>query len=122
MAKTNYQTIADYHRDFNGEALKRMKVIRKIIKDLVPAAEETISYQIPCFKYKGNLIHYCGFANHITLSYPYSDAFWKHFRRQLVNYKTSKAAIQFPLSQPLNELLVWEIIAFRKNENDEKEK
>ncbi len=122
MAKTNYRTINEYHRAFNGESLKRMKVIRKIIRDQVPAAEESISYQIPCFKYKGNLIYYSAFTNHITLSYPYSEAFWKHFRRQLEGYKTSKSAIQFPFSKPLDELFIWEIIAFRKNENDEKKK
>ena len=63
MAKTNFQTIDDYHRTFSGEHLKRMQRIRKIIHDIVPEAEETISYQIPCFKYKGYLIYYCAFPN-----------------------------------------------------------
>jgi len=52
MAKTNFKSIDEYHQAFSGEALDRMQTIRKIIKEVVPDAEETISYQIPCFKYK----------------------------------------------------------------------
>jgi len=118
MAKTNYQTIDDYHQEFNGEHLKRMQIIRKIIKDLVPDAEETISYQIPCFKYKGYLIYYCAFPKHISLSHPYSEAFWEHFKTDLEGYKTSKSVIQFPMDKPLPEELIKEIVGFRKKENE----
>jgi hypothetical protein len=40
MAKTNYQTIDEYHQEFSGESLGRMQTIRKIIHDVVPGAEE----------------------------------------------------------------------------------
>ena len=53
MAKTDYQTIDEYHQGFEGEVLLRMQAIRKIIKEEVPGVEEKISYQIPCFKYHG---------------------------------------------------------------------
>ncbi|HKG06516.1 MAG TPA: DUF1801 domain-containing protein [Pedobacter sp.] len=120
MAKTDYQSINDYHQTFSGEALARMETIRKIIHDVVPGAEETISYQIPCFKYNGYLIYYCAFPNHISLSNPFSAAFWEHFKADLEGYKTSKAVIQFPANKPLPEQLIKEIIAFRKKENEEK--
>jgi uncharacterized protein YdhG (YjbR/CyaY superfamily) len=120
MAKTNYLTVDDYHKAFSGEPLKRMKSIRKIIHDVVPGVEETISYQIPCFKYNGYLIYYCAFANHISLSYPYSEAFWKHFKINLQGYKTSKSVIQFPMENLLPEKLIKEMLVFRKKENEEK--
>lgn len=122
MAKTNYQTIDEYHQAFSGEVLERMKTIRKIIKEVVPAVEECISYQIPCFKYNGYLIYYCAFPKHITLSNPYSEAFWEHFKADLEGYKTSKSAIQIPADKPLPEKLVKKIVTFRKKENDEKAK
>lgn len=122
MAKSNYKTIDDYHQTFSGEHLNRMQIIRKIIKELVPETEETISYQIPCFKYHGYLIYYCAFTNHISISYPYSEAFWNHFRTDLQGYKTSKSAIQFPMENPLPEKLIKEIISFRKKENEAKQK
>lgn len=87
---------------------------------MVAEAEETISYQIPCFKYKGYLIYYCAFPKHITLSNPYSEAFWEYFKADLEGYKTSKSAIQIPMAKPLPEKLIEKIVTFRKTENEEK--
>ena len=120
MAKTNYQTIDEYHRGFSGEALHRMQIIRKIIHHEVPGVEECISYQIPCFKYKGYLIYYCAFPKHISLSNPFSEAFWEHFRLDLEGYKTSKSVIQIPINKPLPEKLIKDIVSFRKSENEQK--
>jgi uncharacterized protein YdhG (YjbR/CyaY superfamily) len=120
MAKTDYKSIDQYHADFEGETLFRLNKIRSIIKEVVPTAEEAISYQIPCFKYEGYLIYYCGFAKHITLSNPFSEAFLSHFQSDLKGYKMSKAAIQIPTDKPLPEDLIKRIIEFRKKENEEK--
>lgn len=118
MAKTDYRSVDQYHDAFSGESLARMQTIRKIIHDVVPDVEEVISYQIPCFKYKGYLIYYCAFPKHISLSHPYSEAFWEHFKADLEGYKTSKSVIQFPTDKPFPEALIRAIIAFRKKEND----
>lgn len=120
MAKTNYQTIDEYHQAFNGETLARMQTIRKIIHEIVPDAVECISYQIPCFKYHGYMIYYCAFPKHISLSHPYSNAFWEHFKADLKGYKTSKSVIQIPTDKPLPEALIRKIITFRKKENEVK--
>jgi uncharacterized protein YdhG (YjbR/CyaY superfamily) len=121
MAKTNFQTIDEYHQTFTGEALERMKTIRKIIHDVVPEAVEGISYQIPCFKYgNGYLIYYCAFPKHVSISHPFSAAFWEHFKADLGGYKTSKAVIQFPTDKPLPDKLIKDMIAFRKKECEEK--
>ena len=122
MAKTNYRTIDEYHQAFTGEVLDRLQAIRKIINEAVPDVAESISYQIPCFKYKGYLIYYCAFPKHISLSNPYSEAFWEYFKSDLEGYKTSKAVIQFPNNKPLPEKLIKKIVAFRKKENEGKQK
>ena len=117
MAKTDYKTIDQYHKAFAKEQVERMQIIRDIIHKVVPDVEETISYQIPCFKYNGYLVYYCAFLKHITISNPYSAAFWEHFRKDLEGYKTSKAVIQFPNDKPLPEKLIRKIVEFRKKEN-----
>ena len=96
-----------------------MQTIRKIIHDTVQDAEECISYQIPCFRYKGYLVYYCAFDKHVSLSHPYSEAFREHFKDDLQEYKTSKSVIRFPLDKPLPEGLIKKMIAFRKKENEE---
>ena len=120
MAKTDFQNIDEFHQTFSGEALARMQTIRKIIHEVVPAAEEGISYQVPCFKYHGYLIYYSAYPKHVSISHPFSAAFWEHFKADLNGYKTSKAVIQIPTDKPFPEKLIKDIIAFRKMENEEK--
>lgn len=122
MAKTDFKTIQDYHATFDGETLLRMQTIRGIILSVVPEVEETISYQIPCFKYNGYLIYYAAYAKHISLSYPFSQAFLTEFATELKAYKTSKSAIQIPLNKPLPIEMIKQIILFRKNENEQNKK
>lgn len=119
MAKTAYQNIDQYQEVFSGETLERIKTLRQIIKKTVPEAAECISYQIPCFKYKGYLIYYAAYPNHISISHPFSEAFLKHFETELKGYKVSKSVIQLPNGQPLPEKLIKEILAFRKKENEQ---
>jgi uncharacterized protein YdhG (YjbR/CyaY superfamily) len=122
MAKTDFKTIAEYHATFEGDTLERMQQIRDLIHRLVPEVEETISYQIPCFKYKGYLIYYCAFPKHITISHVWSEAFLAHFGEDLKGYKVSKSAIQLPSKQPLPIELIERIIVFLKAENEAKDK
>lgn len=119
MAKTDYKSIDEYHKVFSGDSLERMKTIRKIINQTVPDAEECISYQIPCFKYKGYLIYYSAYPKHISLAHPFSKAFLEHFKTDLEGYKVSKSVIQFPNDEPLPENFIKNIVAFRKKENEE---
>lgn len=119
MAKTDYKTIDQYHKAFSGEVVKRMQAIRELIHEVVPGVEETISYQIPCFKYKGYLIYYSAYAKHITISHPWSAALLKKFEKELKGYKVSKSAIQLPLGEELQVGLIKKIVQFRKKENEE---
>lgn len=118
MAKTNYLTVDEYHASVSGETASRLEQIRQIIHRAVPGVEETISYQIPCFKYLGYLIYYSAYSNHISISYPYSASFLEHFQEQLKKYKVSKSAIQIPhkTALPVEEIAAW--IEFRKAENE----
>jgi len=117
MAKTEYKTIDQYHTAFPAGIVKRMQKIRKIINKVVPDAEETISYQIPCFKYNGYLLYYSAYTKHISLSHPYSDNFLKHFKADLKAYKVTKSAIPIPNNIDLPVELIKRIVEFRKKEN-----
>lgn len=118
MAKTDFKSIDEYHTTFSPELVGRMQQIREIVHQAVPEAEEVISYQIPCFKYKGYLIYYSGYKNHISLSYPFSKSFLDEFAEELNKFKVSKSAIQIQNDMPLPVDLLRRIIEFRKKEND----
>ena len=117
MAKTDFKSIDQYHKMFSPELVRRMQQVRDIVHEIVPDVEETISYQIPCFKYNGYLIYYSAFTSHISLSHPYSKEFLQEFSDELNGFKVSKSAIQFPNNKPLPLDLITRMIAFRKNEN-----
>lgn len=119
MAKTDYKTIDEYQSVFPAELQERMQAIREIVHKVAPEAEEVISYQIPCFKYKGYLIYYSAYAKHISLSHPFSEALLEKFSKELKQYKVSKSAIQLPNNEPLPVELIERIIAFRKKENED---
>ena len=122
MAKTDYKTIDAYHEAFPADVQIRMQSIRDVIHKVVPDVEEAISYQIPCFKYKGYLIYYSAYAKHISISSPFSEALLKKFEKDLKKLKVSKSAIQLPNEDPLPLALIKGIVEFRKKENDEKAK
>jgi uncharacterized protein YdhG (YjbR/CyaY superfamily) len=87
--------------------------VRKIIKQIVPDAEETISWGMPTFKYnKKNLIHFAAFKNHMSL-FPGAPV---KFKEKLKDYKLSKGTIQFTLEKPLPESLIKEIVHDRLEE------
>jgi len=120
MAKTDYKTIDEYHNAFPAELRERMESVRRLIHKIVPGAEEAISYQIPCFKYKGYLIYYSAYAKHISLSYPFSTGLLKTFEEELQKYKVSKSAIQFPNNEVLPLNFIKKLVTYRKKENEGK--
>jgi uncharacterized protein YdhG (YjbR/CyaY superfamily) len=119
MAKTDYQSIDEYHQVFPEEVQERLQTIRGLVHKIAPEAVEVISYQIPAFKIgKKFLIYYAGFAKHITVSNPWSDVFLTAFAKELKGLKVSKAVIQFPLDKPLPVEFIERILKFRKEETE----
>lgn len=88
-----------------------LRAIRKIIKEVVPDAEECISYNMPAYKLGAPIAYFAAYKNHVGF-YPTSAPI-KEFLDQLTAYKTSKGAIQFPYSQPLPIHLIRNIILYR---------
>ena len=81
--------------------------VRKTLLDALPSAQECISWRMPTYWDKHNIFHFAAFKNHIGI-YPGSEAI-EHFSNRLVDYKTSKGAIQLPYNKPLPLDLIAEI-------------
>ncbi|SEI38523.1 Uncharacterized conserved protein YdhG, YjbR/CyaY-like superfamily, DUF1801 family [Dyadobacter sp. SG02] len=118
MAKTDFKSVDEYQDTFQGEKKERLAAIRKTIREAAPQAEEVISYQIPAYKHFGFLIYYSGATNHISLSYPYSQALLDEFKTELSKYKMSKSALQLPDKDPLPLDLIKRIVEYRLKENE----
>lgn len=81
--------------------------VRSTLRAALPDAEERISWSMPTYWQKRNIIHFAAAKAHIGL-YPGAEAM-ERFAAKLADYKTSKGAVQFPYSKPLPLDLISEI-------------
>lgn len=92
------------------EVQDRMRAIRAVILENAPEAQEKISWGMATYMLHGTLIHFAAQKHHIGL-YPGVEAVVA-FLPRLEGYKTSKGAIQLPLSKPLPLDLVRDIVMY----------
>ena len=112
--------IDEYIAGFPKDVQKILNKIRLTIKKAAPKAEEAISYQIPTFRLRGNLVHFAAYKNHIGL-YPAPRAVEK-FKKELERYGSSKATIKFSLDEPIPYDLITRIVEFRVEQSPAKAK
>ena len=113
--KTGFTSIDEYIATFPEEIQKILEKIRATIKAAAPEAEEKISYQMPTFFLKGNLVHFAAFKKHIGF-YPVPTGIEK-FKKELSAYAGAKGSVQFPLDKPIPYGLIGKIVKFRVKEN-----
>lgn len=118
MAKSPYTTIDQYIAAQPAQRQPCMEEMRAIIREAAPEATEKISWGMPTFYLKGNLVHFALGKNHLGF-YP-GESGVANFLPKLAAYKTSKGAIQLPLGQPLPAELIREIVTFRVAEQKRK--
>ena len=67
--------------------------LRQTILEVLPEAEEGISYQVPAFRVEGKVIAgFAAFKNHLSYL-PHSGSVFPLLRDELASYKTSKGAL-----------------------------
>ena len=115
MTRKRFETIDGYIATFPKNVQYILEEMRKVIKESAPESEETISYGMPTFKLRGNLVHFAAYKNHIGF-YPTPSGI-EAFKEDLSPYKSSKGAVQFPIDKPIPFELVKKIVIFRVEEN-----
>ena len=113
--KAGFASIDEYIATFPEEIQKILEQLRATIKAAAPDAEEKISYQMPTFALKGNLVHFAAHKNHVGF-YPTPSGI-QAFKRELSIYEGAKGSVQFPIDQPLPLELIGKIVKFRVAEN-----
>lgn len=106
--QTGFSTIDEYIAQFDDGKQTLLHAVRKIIQRAAPMATETISYQMPTFRYQGNLIHFAMAKNHLGI-YP-GPAAITEFATDLAPYKTSKGAIQIPLDSEIPKAILEKMV------------
>ncbi|HMH10230.1 MAG TPA: DUF1801 domain-containing protein [Candidatus Nitrosopolaris rasttigaisensis] len=98
----------------------KLKEFRATIKTAAPSAQERISYGMPYYYYKGQLVYFGLSKKHIGLYIP-TPVVEEH-KSELKDYETTKATVRFPLDKKLPVMLIKKLIEVRVKKNDEAEK
>jgi uncharacterized protein YdhG (YjbR/CyaY superfamily) len=107
--------IDEYLQKIDAPKRGQLERIRQIAKQIVPDAQEVISYGMPTLQYRGK--SFLGFnlhTNHIGI-YPYGGeeitVFIKRFTK--LGYGVSSGAIRVPFDREIPEDLLKDIILHR---------
>ena len=114
-SKVGFTSIDEYIATFPEDIQKLLEELRATIKVAAPEATEKISYQMPTFYLKGNLVHFAAYKRHIGF-YPAPRGI-EAFKDELARYEGSKGAIRFPIGEPLPLDLISRIVKFRVADN-----
>ena len=107
--------IDEYISGFAPEVQAILERIRSTVHEAAPAAQETISYQIPAFTLNGVLVYFAAFKKHIGFYPPVrGDA---GLQKQIAKYAGPKGNLQFPLDAPMPYALIEKIVKHRMREN-----
>lgn len=118
--KTTYQSIDEYILQFSPNIQEILKMLRKVIKEAAPDAEEKISWGMPAFTLNGSLVYFAAHKNHIGF-YPAPSGI-EAFKQELSEYKAAKGSVQFPITKPLPYELISKIVRYRVAENTKNKK
>lgn len=90
-----------------------LQALRRTILEIVPDAEEGISYRVPAFRVTGKTIAgFAAFGNHLSYL-PFSGSVLGELTDDLNGYTMTKSSLHFPIDQPLDKPVVQKLIAVR---------
>ena len=114
-------TIDEYIAGQADEIIPLLHKIREVIREAAPNAKEKISWQMPTFWQRENLIHFCAQKKHLGIYPGALDKLPPFITDRLTGYKTTKGAIQFPYDKPFDFELIAEITRWRVSCVEEKQ-
>ncbi len=106
-------TIDAYLAELPADKRAALQKVRAAVKAAAPEAAESISYQMPAFKYKGRPLAYFGAYKKHCSFFPASGSVVEANADALAGYDVDKGTIRFPASKPLPAPLVKRIVKAR---------
>jgi uncharacterized protein YdhG (YjbR/CyaY superfamily) len=114
------EEIDDYLRGVEEPERRTLEALRGTILEVVPDAEQGISYGMPAFRLHGATIAgFAAFKDHLSYL-PHSGRVLGQLAGDLLGYTMTKGSLQFPVDRPLPKAVVKELIAVRLREADQR--
>ena len=93
-----------------------LEQLRRTILEVVPEAEQCISYGMPAFKMGGKVVAgFAAFKHHLSYL-PHSGTVFSELPDDVAPYVTTKGSLHFAVDAPLPKQLVKKLIATRMSQ------
>jgi len=107
------EEVDQYLRGVEEPKRGTLETLRRTILEIVPDAEQVISYRVPAFRVHGKTVAgFAAFQNHLSYL-PFSGSVLRQFTGDLEGYTTTKSALHFSVDRPLPKKLLRNLIAAR---------
>lgn len=104
------KNIDEYISTFDGELRERMTALRELIHSCHPDITEKISWGIPTFVLKGNLVHFSAEKKH--MGFHPGKAAIDAFSDRFGDHTHTKSTLHLPYNKPMPWELLREMVEF----------
>ena len=116
FAVVSVEEVDEYVRHVDEPKRSTLEALRRTILEIVPDAEQVISYRVPAFRVGGTIVAgFAAFKDHLSYL-PFSGSVLPQLAHELEGYTRTKSALHFPVDRPLPKTLVEKLIAVRLDE------
>lgn len=116
---TKPKSVDEYIANSPEEIQPKLRELRKIIKSSLPkSAVEKISYAMPYYGYKGRVVYFAAWGDHIGFYTMISNI--EAHKKEVEKYRKAKATLHFPIDEKLPAALIKKLVKAQVKKNDEK--
>ncbi len=107
------QEVDEYLLGVEEPKRSTLEALREAILEVVPEAEQVISYRVPAFRVEGKTVAgFAAFKDHLSYL-PFSGSVLGVLEDELGDYTMTKSSLHFPVDRPLPKALVRRLISVR---------
>src|SRR6266702_7811338 len=100
------EAVDEYLRALEEPKRSTLQALRRTILEVVPEAEQVISYRVPAFRVGGKIVAgFAAFKDHLSYL-PFGGSVLGQLADELDGYTLTKSALHFPVDRPLPKTLV----------------
>jgi uncharacterized protein YdhG (YjbR/CyaY superfamily) len=115
-AAVSADEVDEYLRGVEEPKRSTLQALRRTILEIVPDADQVISYRVPAFRVRGKTVAgFAAFKDHLSYL-PFSGSVLAQLADELKGYTMTKSALHFPVDRPLRKAVVKKLIAVRLGE------
>jgi uncharacterized protein YdhG (YjbR/CyaY superfamily) len=111
--KKTSNPVEEYLAALDEPKQSTLRRLRSSILEVIPEAEECISYGLPAFRVRGKVIAgFAAFSKHLSYL-PHSGSVITEVGAKAAEYATTKGSLHFPVDKPLPKALVRQLVTVR---------